>query len=154
MSAPGGMIVERVDIVGAGSLASELDLVFSSFPSDEVLVEPFLRLSPTRPPATGPTLVGTAKRKLRSLLKRRQLLYQLAPMLTIALSTSAVAAARPVRVSYLEAMNRTPAHHFQWPDVATRPTDDRVTADQIAELDELLAIPVGPELDVHLADWP
>jgi hypothetical protein len=77
-----------------------------------------------------------------------------------AVATTALAAPGPAVATEFAGAARTPIHRFarngeqEAPAATIDTTDDVVTAEQIRELNELLAIPTGPELDVQLRDWP
>lgn len=95
------------------------------------------------------------KRGLPRLRKKASTLYQVTPLVTVALATTALVFPRLPSSTPTSGVIRTPIYHFdRREDNAAVTTDDIVTAQQIRAFDELLAVQVGPELDVHLRDWP
>jgi hypothetical protein len=133
------------------------DVSVAGFDTEELLIEPLLKSSSQGPVTRElPTSPVERKRRLPKFpWSKAPSFYQVTPLLTVALTTTALAMPRPAIANDFQGVAQTPIHHFLWPENtdASYPADDVVSAAQIRALDELLAIPLGPELDIHIDDW-
>jgi hypothetical protein len=148
---------EGIQTIDFASAMQAADVSVAGFDTGELLIEPLLKFS-----SRGPVIrelptnrVESKRRRPKLPWRKTPILYQVTPLLTVALTTTALAMPRPARASDFQGVPKTPIHHFSWPERAdiSYPTDDTVTAEQIRALDELLAIPLGSELDIRIDDW-
>jgi hypothetical protein len=137
--------------------ASIADVELADFDLAEAQIEPSLKSSSLLQRRDLPVKRVEAKqgRFKPPWKKAAPALYQVTPLVTVVLATSAMVFPRPARAGELSGVTQTPTYHFDRSErgEAAAPTDDIVTAQQIRALNELLALPIGPELDVHIDDW-
>jgi hypothetical protein len=133
------------------------DVFLTGFNISEAQIEPLLKYSALLPgmrdlPAQR---VESKRRRVKLPWKKAPALYQVTPLLTIALTTTALAFPRLAKASEFTGVVQTPIYHFDRSQhgEAVAATDDTVTAQQIRALDELLALSTGPEQDIHIDDW-
>ncbi len=126
----------------------------SGFNIDEAQIEPLLRSSALLDTGTMPAKRVKNRRRLRLPWKRASALYQVTPLVTVALATTALVFPRLASSAPISGVTRTPIYHFQ-PAAYDEGgiADDTVTAAQIQALNELLALPLGAEADIHIDDW-
>lgn len=121
---------------------------------DEVLIEPALRKSSARRPLSSQPASRERKRRRFSLRGKR------APIvLAAAVASTALAAPGPAVATEVTRSARTPINHYAASDQSEAPatvvvaTDDVVTQEQVRALNDLLALPLGPEDDIRIDDW-
>lgn len=130
------------------------DVRISGFNIDEAQIEPLLRSSALLGMEKVPAKRVESKARLRLPWKKAPTLYQITPLVTVALATTALVFPRLASGTPTSGVTQTPIYQFQ-PAAHDEGgiADDTVTAAQIQALNELLAIPLGPEADIHIDDW-
>jgi len=146
--------VEGVSTPDHSSDAAITRLSLSGVAVDEVLIEPALLKSFARPPLSSRPASPERKRRRFSLRGKR------APIvLAAAVASTALAAPGPAVATEVTRSARTPIHHYAPSDQSEAPatvvvaTDDLVTQEQVRALNEILALPLGPEDDIRIDDW-
>jgi hypothetical protein len=131
------------------------DVQIAGVNAGEAQIEPLMRSSRLlgiREPSV--KQLDDSKRHLRLPWKKKgPALYQIP--FAVALATTAFAFPKAAAGSTPAAsVTQTPIYHFQPAEHDERGiADDTVTAAQIRALDELLALPLGAEADIHVHDW-
>jgi hypothetical protein len=122
--------------------------------ADEVLIEPALLKSSSRSSLSS-RVAPPARRKWRFRLKAKRAPF----MVAAAMASTALAAPGPAVATEVTRSARTPIHHIapvgqtEAPSTVVVATDDLVTQEQVRALNELLALPLGPEDDISIDDW-
>lgn len=126
----------------------------------EALVEAFDTRSPQQAKPEGlakPAIHGI--HKLLAWTRKARTLQQIPAIVPIVLSTTAIALHPPVTVRDRRPSTTTPVQQVTAQRVARgvlqdeiKVVSERVTLAQIQELDELFALPGGPELVIHLEE--
>lgn len=145
--------VRAIEFSFSGPLA---DLRLAGFDISEAQIEPLLKSSSSLQMRALPAArVETGRRRFRLPWKKVPALYQVTPLVSVVLVTTALAFPQLATAHEFTGVTQTPIHHFDRPEYseAGAATDDIVTAQQIRALDELLALPTGPEHDLRIDDW-
>jgi hypothetical protein len=155
--------LDIVDFTSEGIRAIEFyfpgppaDVRLAGFNLSEAQIEPLLVSSAlVRKQALPAARVESKRRWLRFPWEKAPSIYQVTPLVTVVLATTALVFPRIVGASEPRGVSQTPIYHFNRPEHREAPwvPDDTVTAEQIRALDQLLALPIGVEEDVHIDDW-
>ena len=138
------------------SFSGGLDDVCLAGFANEAQIEPLIKSSSLlRRGDLSAKRIDTKVPRFRPPWKKATALYQISPLVTVVLATGAFVFPRIAAPTEPRGVAQTPIYHFHPAPQheATAPTDDIVTAQQIRALDELLALPTGPDQEVQIHDW-